>query len=992
MPDKIALPPASSASLTPASPSALDFAGLLSACPDSVITLDRDFRLTYANPEAIRVSQLGPDGSLGRCYWDLRPDQRGTTFEQQLYETLRSRIPRRFEYFYPFLNLWVDVHVAPHADGLALFYRDITSVKRAAQARDETVKQLQQVYDATPDSILIIDRNWTFTFANQNAVDLLDVGSVLGKNLWELFPGNREEPFFSNYQRTMQKRLPTSFEAFYPDPLNRWFRVSAHPHAESSIILFFSDITVRKQAEIDRDRTAAELGQVLEVTSDAILSLDRNYDITLLNRRARELVSPAGEVLGKNLWAEFPDAVHPGSLFQENYRRAMLDRVPTHFDAFYPAPLNLWLRIEARPSSDGIIVFFRDITADRLANDALRTSENRYRVLTELNPQLIFTADPDGHITFANASLVNFIGRSEDGEPAGQTNWIASIYPEDREDVARGWTHSLRTGTKYAGQARVRRAADRQYRWLDMTALPIHDASGQIQSWLGVATDIHEQRVAVEELAASEERYRILTDLNPQFIWMGAPDGRVIYANQRFLEYIGPQHTPDGSEKWLNAFDPADRERVLRVWSRSVQTGVDYDVEARLIRNEDGTSRWFRLRASPVRDEAGGILHWLGVSIDIHDTRTFAETLHQKQLETERQRAELESIYENTPVGLALFDPVNFRYLRINDEQAKMMGLPKDQIIGKTVLEVASGVASIGELFRQVSTGKPVRDYILEGEHSTELGAKRTWNVNYFPVYDRSGNITGITTASLEITQQKKTEAALIQSEKLAAVGRLASSISHEINNPLEAITNLLYLIALDSNLPQELKVYVHMAQSELSRVSQIATQTLRFHRQAVRPTSVTASQLVGAVLNLYQGRLTNSGIRVETRYSTSNPVLCFENDIRQVLNNLIANAIDAMRTGGCLLIRAHDTRDFPSGRRGVRITIADTGQGMSPATLKRLYEPFYTTKGLNGTGLGLWISHGIVERHGGRLQVRSTQHPIHHGTIFTLFLPYVPD
>jgi signal transduction histidine kinase len=204
-------------------------------------------------------------------------------------------------------------------------------------------------------------------------------------------------------------------------------------------------------------------------------------------------------------------------------------------------------------------------------------------------------------------------------------------------------------------------------------------------------------------------------------------------------------------------------------------------------------------------------------------------------------------------------------------------------------------------------------------------------------------------------------------------------------------------LINLSDNRPESVRHYVETAQNELSRVCQIATQTLRFHRQAVRATSVSAADLVDAVLNLYQGRLANSSIRVEAAYSTTTTVLCFENDIRQVLNNLIANAIDAMRQGGGrLLVRAHDAMDYspehPEGRRGLRITIADTGHGMSLAVRKRLFEPFYTTKDLNGTGLGLWISAGIVNRHHGRLTFRSSLHPIHHGTIFSLFLPHVGE
>ena len=530
------------------------------------------------------------------------------------------------------------------------------------------------------------------------------------------------------------------------------------------------------------------------------------------------------------------------------------------------------------------------------------------------------------------------------------------------------------------------RSADAAYRWLDISGLPLHDPAGAVRGWLGIATDIHEQKLATEALAASETQFRVLTDLNPQFIWMGSPDGRVTYANQRFIEYIGKQHTPDGTGRWIEAFDPADRDRVVSCWSRSVATGEEYSINARLIRDEDHASRWFHVRAQALRNELGEIQSWLGVAIDIHESRTFAETLRTQQLETERQRAELESIYENTPIGLALFDPVEFRYQRINDELVRTIGLPKEEIIGRSVLEVLPGFATVGELFRQVVKGKPVLNRIIEAETVGQTGQVRSWNVNYFPIRDATGAITGITTASLEITQQRKAEAALIQTEKLAAVGRLASSISHEINNPLEAITNLLYLIAQAADLPEELKVFVHMAQSELQRVSQIATQTLRFHRQAVGATLVTAAQLVDAVLHLYQGRLLNSGIAVSAKYTSSTGILCFENDIRQVLNNLLANAIDAMRTGGRLLIRAHDAHE--AGRAGVRITIADTGHGMSRTTQRRLFEPFYTTKGLNGTGLGLWISSEIVKRHEGKLRVRSTQHAVHHGTVFSLFLP----
>ena len=237
-----------------------------------------------------------------------------------------------------------------------------------------------------------------------------------------------------------------------------------------------------------------------------------------------------------------------------------------------------------------------------------------------------------------------------------------------------------------------------------------------------------------------------------------------------------------------------------------------------------------------------------------------------------------------------------------------------------------------------------------------------------------------------DMSRQKQAESALIQSEKLAAVGRLAASISHEINNPLEAVTNILYI--LEHNVrDEEAQRYIATAQSELQRVSQIVTHTLRFHRQATNPRAVTAKELLEPTLGLYHGRLMNSNVDVQVRHCGSLPVVCYEGDVRQVLNNLIGNAIDSMKTGGRLLIRTRDACLWKNNVQGIRITIADTGHGMSAEVRERIFEPFYTTKGINGTGLGLWISSGIISKHHGLIQMRSSVAK-DGGTVFSLFLP----
>ena len=248
---------------------------------------------------------------------------------------------------------------------------------------------------------------------------------------------------------------------------------------------------------------------------------------------------------------------------------------------------------------------------------------------------------------------------------------------------------------------------------------------------------------------------------------------------------------------------------------------------------------------------------------------------------------------------------------------------------------------------------------------------------------------TGIVLFSRNVSNQKRAEAALIKTEKLAAVGRLAASIAHEINNPLEAVTNLVYLARSSPALEQS-RDYLATAETELHRVSAIVNQTLRFYRQTTRPVPVVAADLLSGLLGIFQGRLLNSGVVVDRRDRPQRPVLCFDGEIRQVLSNFISNALDTMRpTGGTLRLRTREATDRRSGHRGVRITVADTGEGMSAVTLAHLCEAFYTTKGANGTGLGLWVSREIIDRHHGSLAVRSRQTPGASGTVFALFLPF---
>ena len=733
-----------------------------------------------------------------------------------------------------------------------------------APVSPERAAQIALLSDRLSDAIMLMDESFRILYANPKA---LEISQITAENfnretLWELYPGVLESPLGQAYLEAVATREARVVQNFYYEPLKTAFDLRIFP-MDHGVGVHYRDVTDVRKAEAARDVATGRLEQVLDATTDGVTSFDRDWRITYMNYRSKEILAPSGDILGKNVWECFPHAVYEGSPYVEHYYRAMDERIPGSFVAYYPEPLNAWLHISVRPSRDGMIAFFRDVTAQKLKEDALRESEERYRILTELNPQSLWTADPEG---------------------------------------------------------------------------------------------------------------------------------RVLYANQRFLEYIGHDFVPRDGDEYLRCFDAADRERVVQAWSHSIATGEDYAIDARLIRAGDGASRWWHLRALPIRDENGTILQWLGVANDVHESREAEDRLREQFIEIDRQRREVETIYLGSPIGMALYDAKDLRLLRINARQAEIFRLTPQEAMGKTYDELAGGVPEAFELIQRAAAGEAVLNHQLEGSLDRRPDEYRYWNINYSPIFAEDGSVRAIASATYELTHQKRAESALIQSEKLAAVGRLASSIAHEINNPLESVMNLIYIARQQATTP-EIQTFLDLADQELRRVSVIANQTLRFHKQATRPQTIGCADLFSTVLSIYEGRLKNSKITVEKRKRAERPILCFEGEIRQVLNNLVSNAIDAMSKGGRLLVRSREATDWRSGVRGLVLTVADTGAGMDAETQTRIFEAFFTTKGLQGTGLGLWISAEIIERHHGRLRVRSSQGTA-HGTVFTVFLPFegVPE
>jgi len=258
------------------------------------------------------------------------------------------------------------------------------------------------------------------------------------------------------------------------------------------------------------------------------------------------------------------------------------------------------------------------------------------------------------------------------------------------------------------------------------------------------------------------------------------------------------------------------------------------------------------------------------------------------------------------------------------------------------------------------------------------------------PILNDSGAVVGVTMVFRDVTQRRQTEQTLRTSERLTLAGRLSATIAHEIRNPLDTVSNLVYLLQHEQSPSPTAAQYLRMASDEVARIAQITSQLLTFHREARSPIQVSVTEVLRSVLVLFAPQIRQNHIQVEQRFGTERSVRGFPGELRQVFSNLVGNAVEAMPSGGKLVLHVRESSlASDSARKGIRVTILDSGSGIPLGVRRNLFAPFYTTKGEKGTGLGLWISRGIVEKHEGTIHMSSSIRSPRGGTAFSVFLPF---
>ncbi|HTV09536.1 MAG TPA: ATP-binding protein [Candidatus Aquilonibacter sp.] len=411
---------------------------------------------------------------------------------------------------------------------------------------------------------------------------------------------------------------------------------------------------------------------------------------------------------------------------------------------------------------------------------------------------------------------------------------------------------------------------------------------------------------------------------------------------------------------------PAD-ELPLR---KAVRDGVPTGMLEFEVAHPEGMPHFLLASASPLFDESGSVRGAVGAFFDVTERKRMDNAL--------RERAEL---LELATEAIMVRDRNGFIQFW-NAGAESLYGWQREEVLGLHLKELLGTPAAKRKEIEAALAKKGRWEGNLQHRHKDGhelLVASRQ------AVQAGSGAVLEITR---DITAQAIAEQALRRNERLAAMGKLAGIVAHEINNPLEAITNAFYLLRQHPSLDEEAKYYAQIADQELTRVSHITKQTLSFYRESQKAVSVSLAGLLDDVLELQQRPMQIAKITLERNYTSEGLVHGFPSELKQVFMNLVSNAIQAMPEGGRMRIRLSETDGWRGRPAGVRVFISDTGVGITAENAKHLFEPFFTTKSTKGTGLGLWISRGIVQKHEGTLGFRSVFGATTAVTAFQVFLP----
>ena len=511
--------------------------------------------------------------------------------------------------------------------------------------------------------------------------------------------------------------------------------------------------------------------------------------------------------------------------------------------------------------------------------------------------------------------------------------------------------------------------------------IPVYE-NGCIAGVYDAFRNMTETVLGTQRLRESEAKLKLATEVAELgvFVWDTATR-RGTWENDRMYEIFGrtrEQGPLNGANFFAEAVHPENREAFQEAVQRTLQQGKPFHFEG-LIDNPDKSARCIEVNGNfqPSADGSSGKI--LGTVRDVTTMRATERILR----ENTKHLGELAAIVASSDDVIVSKD-LNGIITSWNDAAARVFGYTADEMIGTSILRLIPEHLYSDEkiIIESIRAGRRVEHF--ETVRLAKDGKLIDVSLTVSPVKDANGQVIGASKILRDVSNRKRLEQSLLQAEKIAATGRMAATIAHEINNPLEALTNLLFLLR-PKIVDQEGINFLSTAESELGRVSHIAKQTLGYYRENASASRASLGEIAEHAVMIYKPRCTAAGITIETSIAPSRKVVIRRGEIMQVVSNLIVNSIYAMPNGGTLSVSVSDTG---SPADGVVLAIADNGVGIASDVLPRVFDAFFTTRTTVGTGIGLFVAQQFVESHGGQISIESHTEPPGRGTVVRVFLP----
>ncbi len=623
----------------------------------------------------------------------------------------------------------------------------------------------------------------------------------------------------------------------------------------------------------------------------------------------------------------------------------------------------------------GILVLGVEVTERNRIHTVLQETERRAAMVLDSISDGFHLIDAEGRFRQFNAAG-RALYRSQGLDPDALIGQRAlDVFPDHQQSDT---GHAILTSLQNRQASVLESYYPPWKKWFWLRNYPT--ANGELATFF---QDITEKKQIEAQLREQQERFTFATRAAGLGYWFcDLPFDKLEWDATVKEHFWLPPDAEVSIADFYAILHPEDREPTRRALDEAIANHSIYDIEYRTVA-PDGRFKWIRAVGRVAYSDQGQPIRFDGVTRDATSLREAREAL-------EAERARLNAVFDNIPIGI-LFTLADGRIVTANPQAERILGQP----IHGVEMQAIRDLDFLHPDGRRVEASeRPLTRVLAEqGIHRGEYQYRRPDGTTVWvelmaaPILDSKGQIIGAVDALSDIDGRKRAENALVRNEKLALVGRMAASISHEINNPLEAVTNLLFLIEC-STAEDSIREFSRKAQEELARVSHIVTHTLRFNRQSLGWGEQQMSVLLESSLAIYEGRLRNSGVTLHREYRDETSIRCAGSEIRQVFANLVGNAFDASRRGGKLVLRCRDERHARTGQPGVRVSIADSGHGIPAGARSHLFEPFFTTKGDNGTGLGLWVSREILNKHHAEVSVKSRTEESASGTVFSIWFP----